>query len=182
MLDTSGEVRDGLISDVLLWALSHRHASVGRPRTYLQQLCTDTGCSLEDLPEVIEDRDEWQERERVREICAWSTTWWQWWRYITMSFLIILSLDHYSLIIISNHLTTHTNSYTRTHMCVWLQTQLREQDVTQCLFKQSLTDLKFFFSKIGCHTKVKDPSRPFCLLTAGRKIFGFITFLGVLAL
>ena len=41
---------------------------VGRPtRTYQQQLCTDTGCSLEDLPEAMDDRDKWQ--EKVREIC-----------------------------------------------------------------------------------------------------------------
>ena len=31
--------------------------------TYLQLLCMDTGCSLEDLPEVMKDRDEWWERE-----------------------------------------------------------------------------------------------------------------------
>ena len=31
-------------------------------RTYLQQLCTITGCRLEDLPEAVDDRDEWQER------------------------------------------------------------------------------------------------------------------------
>ena len=43
--------------------------SVGRPaRTYLQQLCTDTGCSLEDLLETMDDRD--GERERVRKIRA----------------------------------------------------------------------------------------------------------------
>ena len=39
--------KDELINDVLLWTPSN---SVERPsRTYLQQLCTDTGCSLEDL-------------------------------------------------------------------------------------------------------------------------------------
>ena len=38
------------IKDKLIWAPSHGHVSVGRPaRTYLQQLCTDIGCSLEDL-------------------------------------------------------------------------------------------------------------------------------------
>ena len=46
------------ISNVLLWIPSHRCASVGRPaRTYLQQLSTDTECSLEDLPEAMDDRD-----------------------------------------------------------------------------------------------------------------------------
>ena len=56
-----------LISDVLLWTPSHGQASVGWPtRTYLQQLCTDTGCSLEDFPEVTNNGDKWL--ERVREI------------------------------------------------------------------------------------------------------------------
>ena len=50
--------KDKLISDVLLWTTTHRWASVGWPaRTYLYQLCTDTGCSLEDLPTTIDDRD-----------------------------------------------------------------------------------------------------------------------------
>ena len=49
--------KDELISNIL-WTPSHRCASVSRPiRTYLQQLCTDTGCRLEDLPEMMEDRD-----------------------------------------------------------------------------------------------------------------------------
>ena len=43
----------------------------GKGWTYLQ-LCTDAWFSLEDLPGVMDDRDEW--RERVREICTSSTT------------------------------------------------------------------------------------------------------------
>ena len=40
--------KDELISDILLWTTSHRRAKVGRPaRTYIQQLCADTRCSLE---------------------------------------------------------------------------------------------------------------------------------------
>ena len=43
-------------------------ATICQPiRTYLQQLCSDTGCSLEDLPKVMNDRDEWWESERERE-------------------------------------------------------------------------------------------------------------------
>ena len=50
--------RDELISDVLLWNPSHSQARAGRPaRTYIQQLCEDTGCSHEDLPEAINDRE-----------------------------------------------------------------------------------------------------------------------------
>ena len=44
-------------------------AKVGRPaRTYIQQLCEDTGCNPEDLPEAMNDREKW--RERVRDIRA----------------------------------------------------------------------------------------------------------------
>ena len=72
--------RDELISDVLLWTPTHGHAKAGRPvRTYIQQLCEDTGCSPEDLPEAMNDREKW--RERVRDIRATSTTWWWWWIY-----------------------------------------------------------------------------------------------------
>ena len=67
-----------LISDVLLWTPTYGRAKAGRPaRTYIQQLCEDTGCSLEDLPEEMNDREKW--RERVRDIRASGTTWWWWW-------------------------------------------------------------------------------------------------------
>ena len=63
--------RDELIRDVLLWIPTHRRAKAGRPaRTYIQQLCEDTGCCPEDLPRAMNDREEW--RERVRDICATS--------------------------------------------------------------------------------------------------------------
>ena len=43
--------RDKLISDVLLWTPTYGQAKAGQPaRTYIQQLCEDTGCSLVDLP------------------------------------------------------------------------------------------------------------------------------------
>ena len=48
---------------------THGCASVGRPaRTYIQQLCEDTGCNPEDLPEAMSDRERW--RETVRDIRA----------------------------------------------------------------------------------------------------------------
>ena len=68
---------DKLISDVLLWTPTHGRAKAGRPaRTYIQQLCEDTGCCPEDLPEAMNDREKWL--ERVRDIRATSTTWWWW--------------------------------------------------------------------------------------------------------
>ena len=70
--------RDELISDVLIWTPTHCRAKAGRPaRTYIQQLCEDTGCCPKDLPEAMNDREKWQ--ERVRDIRATSTTWWWWW-------------------------------------------------------------------------------------------------------
>ena len=70
--------RDELIRDVLLWTPTHGREKAGRPaRTYIQQLCEDTGCCPEDLPEAMNDREEW--RERVRDIRATSATWWWWW-------------------------------------------------------------------------------------------------------
>ena len=41
-------------------------------RTYIQPLCEDTGCSPEDLPEAMNDREKW--REWVRDILAGGTT------------------------------------------------------------------------------------------------------------
>ena len=69
--------KDELISDVLLWTPAYGRAKAGRPaRIYIQQLSEDTGCSPEDLPEAMNDREKW--RERIRDICASGTTWWWW--------------------------------------------------------------------------------------------------------
>ena len=65
--------KDELISDVLLWTPTYGRAKAGRPaRTYIQQLCEDTGCNSEDLPEAMNDWEKW--RERVRDIRAGGTT------------------------------------------------------------------------------------------------------------
>ena len=73
--------RDELIRDVLLWIPTHGRAKAGRPaRTYIQQLCEDTGCCPEDLPRAMNDREEW--RERVRDIRATSVIWWWWCLFI----------------------------------------------------------------------------------------------------
>ena len=83
--------KDKLISDVLLWTPSHGWAKVGWPaRTYIQQLCADTGCSLEELLGAMDNRDRWQ--ERVRENCADSATWWWWWLQCQSSMLATVLL------------------------------------------------------------------------------------------
>ena len=71
--------RDELISDVHLWISSPGWAKAGPPaRTYIQQLSEDTGCSPEDLPKAMNDREGW--RERVRDIHAGGMT--RWWWYL----------------------------------------------------------------------------------------------------
>ena len=60
--------RNKLISNVLLWTPSHGRAKAGR--TYIQQLGEDTGCSPEDLPESMNDWEEWHD-EMMR-----------WWVYL----------------------------------------------------------------------------------------------------
>ena len=67
--------RDELISDVLLWTPTYGRTKVWRPAwAYIQQLCEDTGCSPEDLPEAMDEREKW--RERARDIHASGTIWW----------------------------------------------------------------------------------------------------------
>ena len=61
--------RDELIRDLLLWTPTYGRAKAGRPvRTYIQQVCEDAGCSPEELPEAMNDREKW--RERVWDIRA----------------------------------------------------------------------------------------------------------------
>ena len=50
--------RDELIRDVLLWIHTHGRTKAGRPaQTYIQQLCEDTECCPEDLPEGKVERE-----------------------------------------------------------------------------------------------------------------------------
>ena len=81
--------KDELISDVLLWTPSHRKAKAGRLAwTYIEQICADTGCIPEDLPEVMDDSEEW--RERVPADGA--TLWWPWWWFRSLLFSVFLGL------------------------------------------------------------------------------------------
>ena len=81
---------DELIRDVLLWTPSHGRTRAGRPtRTYLLQLCADTGCNPEDLLEAMDDR--------VREVQGYPC----WWRDvmlviydIKLSYLIQIICKH----------------------------------------------------------------------------------------
>ena len=88
--------RDELISDELLWTPTYGRAKTGRlARAYIQQLCEDTGCSFEDLPEAMNDREKL--RERVRDIRASGTIWWWWWLLIRVVYLVQAFQYEYSL-------------------------------------------------------------------------------------
>ncbi len=53
MQDTAGEA--GTSSYVM-----YSYGKAGRPaRTYIQQLCKDTGCNPDDLPEAMNDWEKW---------------------------------------------------------------------------------------------------------------------------
>ena len=58
MQDTAGEAET---SQQVMYSNGpprYGRAKAGRPaRTYIQQLCDDMGCSPEDLPEVMNDRE-----------------------------------------------------------------------------------------------------------------------------
>ena len=83
--------KDEFVGDVLLWTPTYGQAKAGRPaRTYIQQLCEDTGCNPEDLPEAMNDREKW--REMVRDIRAGRTTSWWWWWYIVWVCVCVCSL------------------------------------------------------------------------------------------
>ena len=63
--------KDKLISKVLLWTPLHGWASIGRPaRTYLQQFCIDTECSLEDLQGAMDNCDKRESGKSVPAACG----------------------------------------------------------------------------------------------------------------
>ena len=103
--------REELKSDVLLWTPTYGRAKPGRPaRTCIQQLCEDTGCSPEDLPEAMNDREKWQ--EKIRDIHASGKTWW-WWHLCSIRNSICVYLDLDTKEIQFNHFLSDLNQTSR---------------------------------------------------------------------
>ena len=128
--------RDELIRDVLLWIPTHGRAKAGRPaRTYIQQLCEDTGCCPEDLPRAMNDREEW--RKRVRDIRAASTIWWWWWYiyiYIYMYIITVLVVTISPCGLVSNQVQYNMESafvISLKLIRTWINTQLYPHTHTQ---------------------------------------------------
>ena len=79
--------KDELISDALQWTTTYGRAKARQPaQTYIQQLWEDMGCSSEDLPEAMNDREKWWERVRDILLAAW---WWWWWYMYTCIYMYI---------------------------------------------------------------------------------------------
>ena len=113
--------RDELITDVLQWTPTYGRSKAGRPaRTYIQQLCEDTGCSPEDLPEAMNDRKE--RRERVREIYTGGTIWWWWWLSWLVSWMAKFSRIMKSVIFLG--ITLYFSWKRKHHPCWRSQTYL----------------------------------------------------------
>ena len=57
--------KDKNINDIFPWTPTRGHTSVGWPaKSYIHQLCAETGCRLDNLARVMADKDE--EREKVK--------------------------------------------------------------------------------------------------------------------
>ena len=103
--------RDELLSDVLLWTPTYSRVKAGWPAwTFIQQLCEDTRCSPEDLPEAMNDWEKW--RERVRDIRASGTTWW-WFNAKVCLFCkhLCMVLRNYSYLIWYEVFLSNTNDF-----------------------------------------------------------------------
>ena len=149
--------RDELIRDVLLWTPTYGRAKAGRPaRTYIQQLCEDTGCCPEDLPRAMNDREEW--RERVRDIRATSATWWWWNTYPLQRKQWAYSKPH-------NQATIY----------IYIYQAVRTNKMWQ--FKSILSGMNSDSSfSTSCPTKIKVFNLPFYLPIVAERIVRFIPF------
>ena len=160
--------RDELIRDVLLWIPTHGRAKAGRPaRTYIQQLCEDTGCCPEDLPRAMNDREEW--RERVRDIRATSAIWWWWgWYIYIIKHILFRKIWFYMVVfymqvsVFSQHIGTNRK---------WLQVTFKRSKVG--------STSNFFFSLNECLITTKVPRVFYSLLITEWRTDGFMPLLHI---
>ena len=146
--------KDELISNVFLWTPAHDQTKAEWPaRTYIQQLCEDTGYSPEDLPEAMNDRNAW--REGVRGISAGGTTWWWWYCFIELWVVYV------KIWVISQRLETINGVK---WVCIYTTLSPRSESNTVSIFKPSNASLKSEFSFwTGCFSKAKELSLLFYL-------------------
>ena len=113
-----------------------------------QQLCEDTGCSTENLPEVINDREKW--RERVRNIPAISMTWWWWWWFlfsIHWSQFTSKTIFEYKYIYISNYICICVGMVDsgKSNKMIGISGKMDKSDTVKELWYYILYSKDFFF-------------------------------------
>ena len=86
------ESRDVLIMNILSWTPTHGHISIGGPaKTYILQLCTNTGYHPEDLPRDVLCQETYYEKGGFEGIGAVSTPW-----YCPFIYIYLYSITHHS--------------------------------------------------------------------------------------
>ena len=162
--------RDELISDVLLWTPTYGRAKAGRPaRTYIQQLCEDTGCSPEDLPEAMNDREKW--RERVRDIRASGTTWWWWW-YVICIYLLFYNVYIYIYVCVCvcvcvcalscPSMILHMSAFCNHLIYIWGDNAHMDKPIHTCTHTQKLHTHAHAHTRMRSHTEIPEAQ---CLLS-----------------
>ena len=54
--------KEEVAGDLILWEPKHGKRNVGRPQlNYVKVLKEDVGCELDDMPNLMSDRDRWRE-------------------------------------------------------------------------------------------------------------------------
>ena len=118
--------KDELKRDILQWTLVHRRRKDGRPiRTYIQQLCADTGCCLEDLPGAMDVKT--GSERGAKEIHKSSSTSWWWWhkkktfKYCNLTLRSQLNIIHLHTVKSLQVLLCNTNNSIKhpSFVCTW---------------------------------------------------------------
>ena len=104
---------------------AYGQAKAERPAwTYIQQLCEDMGCSPEDLPKAMNDREKW--RERIGDIHASGMTWWWWFKgllFHSLFLCVLLQLRHFlNTIYIYIYIYAHTHTYIYIYIYIYICT------------------------------------------------------------
>ena len=156
-------------------------------KTYIHQLCTNTGCEREDLLSTTVNKDGWW--GNVKEIYTKGTPWWIYTyknKYILvyiyyMVVYVILGFVLHAFIRPSYRVIT-INHYKYIYIYIYQPLWTRRIQ-SKINFKQILTgsNTEFSFSLVGCHTMIQELSSANYLPVTGVRIFCFIPFRKIFA-
>ena len=139
---------------------------MGRPaRTYIQQLCEDTGCNPEDLPEAMNDREKW--RESVRDIRARGATWWWWW-WCLMKFVltkkccqnihIYIYICVYVCVCVRTRVCAHVYTCICQCVCLWMRKKKKIKERKRKHLESRCESLTTGPSSSSIVSKIRKPS------------------------